>query len=100
VFRTIWAYIAVLVDYYDMKDAVSFHAEIWAKQVARKKFPSTYCLDLVLRTSVARIFGDEKNLQRGAQVIVKTSKGPMQDLGFLCLVLPVGMLLGQDLWTC
>jgi hypothetical protein len=75
------AHIAVLVDYYDMKDAVSFHAEILAKSVVRKGFPSTYCLELVLRTFVARALGDEKNFQHGTQVIIKISKGPVQDLG-------------------
>jgi hypothetical protein len=75
------AHIAVLVDYYDMKDAVSFHAETWAKAVAKMKFPTTYCQNLVLRTFVARTFGDDESFQRGAQLITKTSKGPIQDLG-------------------
>ena len=84
------AHIAILIDYYDMKDAVSFHAEIWAKAVARKKFPTTYCRDLVLRTFVAGTFGDKKNFKRGADVIVKESDGPIPDLG-----LPMFGLAGE-----
>lgn len=75
------AHIAVLVDYYDMKEAVSFHAEIWAKAAAQKKFPETYCRDLVLRTFVARTFGDKKNFRRGAEIILQHSKGPLPGLG-------------------
>ncbi|KAH7389461.1 hypothetical protein DE146DRAFT_758770 [Phaeosphaeria sp. MPI-PUGE-AT-0046c] len=73
--------IAVLVDYYDMRETVSFHAETWAKAVARKKFPATYCRELVLRTFVAKTFDDKKNFRRGAEIIIRNSIGPIEDLG-------------------
>lgn len=75
------AHIAVLVDYYDLKETVSFHAEIWVKAAARKKFPDNYDCTLVLRTFVARIFEDKKNFKRGAEIIAMNSSGPIPDLG-------------------
>jgi hypothetical protein len=85
------AHIAVLIDYYDMKDAVSFHADVWTKAVARRRFPTTYCRDVVLRTFVARIFGDKRNFIRGAQVIMRDSEGTIQDFG-----LPMFGLAGES----
>lgn len=77
----ILAHIAVLVDYYAMKETVSFHTEVWAKAVARKKFPDMYDRALVLRTFVAKTFGDYKNFKRGAEIIVRNSTGSIPDLG-------------------
>lgn len=75
------AHIAVLVDYYHLEDAVSFHTDIWTKYTARKKMPEHYCRDLVLRTFVARMFGDKKNLRRGAELVLRHSMTPIPDLG-------------------
>ncbi|KAF2833652.1 hypothetical protein CC86DRAFT_12735 [Ophiobolus disseminans] len=77
------AHIAVLVNYYDMKDAISFHAEIWAKAAARNKFSVKYGRDVVLRTFVARAFSDatDENFKRGADFILQHSTGPVPDIG-------------------
>jgi hypothetical protein len=75
------AYIAVIVDYYDMYEAVVSQTEIWASVVAIDSFPTTFCRAIVRRAFVSKTFGDGKDFRRGALFIVLEGEGQIPDVG-------------------
>jgi hypothetical protein len=85
------AHMAVVVDYYQMHGAVSFHVTVWQKILhdrvwktptpKRGVFPNMYCPPLVLHTFVARMFGNEEGLKRGAAIILREISHPIHDMG-------------------
>jgi hypothetical protein len=75
------AHVAVVVDYYDMYEAVATQTKIWASVTAKDSFLEMFCFDTLVRTFVLKIFGDAKDFEEGAKCVVQTSKGPIPDVG-------------------
>jgi hypothetical protein len=67
------AKIAVVVDYYDCKEAVELFAEQWIGQLKRIAIPKFYCRDLVLWIWVAWVFDQTEQFQQATAVAINQS---------------------------
>ncbi|KAH6971902.1 hypothetical protein EDB80DRAFT_596492 [Ilyonectria destructans] len=76
----ILAKLAVLVDYYDCREAVEPWVETWVSNLGAK-VSSYYCRDLLLRLTVAWVFSEHGIFRILTKVIIQRSRGPIQTMG-------------------
>ena len=71
------AKIAVLVDYYDCREAVEVFTDMWIKEL-ECNIPTRYGRDLVLWLCISWVFNRNSSLGELAVIAFKQSKGPIQ----------------------
>lgn len=69
------AKIAVLVDYYECRDAIDLAAEIWIKQLTPPEEPSK---DLVFWLLISWVFRREEIFRAITTIALRQSQGPLQ----------------------
>jgi hypothetical protein len=76
-------HITTLIDHYKMHDAMTFYTDIWLPPVRSKYYPilPSDCKTAVVWISLARFFKLTDVFEKMTATILKTSKGPVHDLG-------------------
>lgn len=74
------AKLAMLVDYYDCREAVEPWVEIWVPNL-KTDLSSYYCRDLLLRLTIAWVFSEYGIFRILTKVIIQRSRGPIQTMG-------------------
>ncbi|KAL6909050.1 hypothetical protein GGI43DRAFT_166914 [Trichoderma evansii] len=78
------AKIAVIIDYYQCRKAVSFYVETWMKNFDVKEISSCgYGRKLLLRLFISHFFLNADDFHRSTQIIIRESRGPIHSLGLL-----------------
>jgi len=72
--------IAVLVDYYELHDALSFFASAWI-EILRGSLPICYERDLILWICVSSVFGNVTILESVTKIAIKESPEKLRTLG-------------------
>jgi hypothetical protein len=72
--------IAVLVDYYEVHDALSFFASVWIETL-RGSLPICYERDLILWICVSSVFGNATILEPVTKIAIKESPEKLRTLG-------------------
>jgi hypothetical protein len=73
------AQVAALTDYYECSDAVDFFSKTWAENLEDPE-PSAYGRKLLLRLSIAWVFGEEAVYHKLAKIVLRSIRGPMHQL--------------------
>lgn len=75
------AQIAVVVDYYDCRDAVKFFSDTWFEEIEKKMAPpQEYSRDFMLWFFVSSFFNKAKTMKVLADFAVRAARGPLQTL--------------------
>jgi hypothetical protein len=85
-------HIAVLIDYYEMHEAMTFYTDIWLPSIRSScaPMPPSHCKTVVVWIFLARFFKLADTFEEMTATIIRESKGPVQDLG-----LPIPDVVGQ-----
>jgi hypothetical protein len=78
------AKIAILVDYYNCKEAVEPFTEMWITDLKKVALPVTYCRDLILWVWAAWTFDMKEQLKQATAVAIRESTELMRTI-----VLPI-----------
>lgn len=73
------AQVAALTDYYECSDAVDFFSKTWAENLEDPE-PSAYGRKLLLRMSIAWVFGEGEVYHKLAKIVLRSIRGPMHQL--------------------
>jgi len=86
-------HVAVIIDYYDMREAMACYTTRWIKKVRggnRSRVPKEYGLLVMLWIFVSWVFGLEDTFGDMTAVVLTKSKGPIPSLG-----LPITEIIGK-----
>lgn len=77
---TMLAKLAQLVDYYEMRDAVSRDSERWIHDLEKTTLPTCYCQESVMWICISWVFAEVEILKKMTALALNYSRGPIQTL--------------------
>ncbi len=75
------AKIAVLVDYYEIDEALGLYETTWMDCLAKAHLPKIYCRDLMLWIWVSSAFDRSRHLEYAMRIAIKRATEPIGSLG-------------------